>query len=63
MKCLQSRVNLIPVIGKADTLTPSEVKKLKDQILEDLRTYQIQVSIVNLFSQQSKLRYKKKFGH
>lgn len=43
LKCLQTRVNLIPIIAKADILTPAEVKKLKDQILEDLRTHQIQV--------------------
>ncbi|ODN06186.1 Septin-5 [Orchesella cincta] len=43
LKCLQTRVNVIPIIAKADTLTPSEVRKLKDQILEDLRVHQIQI--------------------
>lgn len=43
LKCLQTRVNVIPIIAKADTLTPVEVRKLKDQILEDLRVHQIQV--------------------
>ncbi len=43
LKSLQTRVNVIPIIAKADILTPVEVKKMKDQILEDLRTHQIQV--------------------
>ncbi|CAL8077609.1 unnamed protein product [Orchesella dallaii] len=43
LKSLQTRVNVIPIIAKADTLTPGEVRKLKDQILEDLRVHQIQI--------------------
>lgn len=43
LKSLQTRVNVIPIIAKADTLTPGEVRKLKDQILEDLRVHQITI--------------------
>jgi len=43
LKCLQNRVNIIPVIAKADTLTPSEMRSLKDRVLEDLRSNNIQV--------------------
>ena len=32
LRRLQYKVNIIPVIAKADTLTPSEVKQLKEQI-------------------------------
>ncbi|KAG1659468.1 Septin-4 [Nymphon striatum] len=32
MKKLQNKVNIVPVIAKADTLTPSEVKKLKENV-------------------------------
>lgn len=32
MKELHNLVNIIPVIAKADTLTPSEVKKLKTKV-------------------------------
>lgn len=44
LKNLQGVVNVIPVIAKADTLTPVEVRKLKDQVLEDLRSNHIQVN-------------------
>jgi hypothetical protein len=32
MRRLSPRVNVIPVIGKADTLTPSELKSFKDRV-------------------------------
>lgn len=32
MKKLGSRVNLIPVIAKADTLTPSNLEKFKQNV-------------------------------
>lgn len=41
MKQLQSRVNLIPVIAKSDTLTTSEIKKLKEKILDDARKHDV----------------------
>lgn len=32
MRRLSPRVNVIPVIGKADTLTPSELKAFKKRV-------------------------------
>ncbi|CAG7821654.1 unnamed protein product [Allacma fusca] len=43
LRNLQNRVNIIPIIAKADTLTPGEVKKMKEQVLDDLRKNQIQI--------------------
>ncbi len=43
MKRLASRVNVIPVIAKADTLTPEEVKGFKQRILEDIQLHQIPI--------------------
>ncbi|MED6256547.1 Septin-5, partial [Ataeniobius toweri] len=36
MKALQDKVNVVPLIAKADCLTPSEIKKLKEQTLPAL---------------------------
>lgn len=41
MKALHEKVNIVPVLAKADTLTPSEVKKKKIKVR--------QVSINKLF--------------
>lgn len=43
MKALQSKVNIIPIIAKADTLTPAEVKRLKIRILNELHQNSIQI--------------------
>ncbi|KAF6766397.1 septin [Ephemerocybe angulata] len=43
MKRLSPRVNVIPVIGKADSLTPSELKGFKKRIMEDIEHYDIPV--------------------
>ncbi len=32
MKALQNKVNIIPIIAKADTLTPNECKRLKNRV-------------------------------
>lgn len=32
MKALHEKVNIIPLVSKADCLTPNEVKKLKDRV-------------------------------
>lgn len=37
MQALQERVNIIPVIAKADTLTPTELGRFKQTIMEDMR--------------------------
>ncbi|TPX37616.1 hypothetical protein SmJEL517_g00756 [Synchytrium microbalum] len=42
MKRLCTRVNLIPVIAKSDTLTEEEVKAFKARILEDLAFHKIE---------------------
>uniref|UniRef100_A0A8D3BNP8 Septin 5a n=1 Tax=Scophthalmus maximus TaxID=52904 RepID=A0A8D3BNP8_SCOMX len=34
MKALHEKVNIIPLIAKADCLTPNEIKKLKDRVKE-----------------------------
>ncbi|KAF7306691.1 hypothetical protein MIND_00460800 [Mycena indigotica] len=43
MRRLSPRVNVIPVIGKADTLTPSELKGFKKRIMEDIEHYDMLV--------------------
>ena len=43
MKQLGSKVNIIPVIAKADCLTMGEVKKLKTRILKELETAGVQI--------------------
>jgi cell division control protein 11 len=43
MRRLSPRVNVIPVIGKADTLTPKELKTFKKRIMEDIEHYDIPI--------------------
>ncbi|KAH9466163.1 hypothetical protein MJO28_001198 [Puccinia striiformis f. sp. tritici] len=43
MKRLSTLVNVIPVIGKADTLTPTELKGFKERIMQDIEHYQIPI--------------------
>jgi cell division control protein 12 len=43
MKRLCSRVNLIPVIAKADTLTPKDLAHFKQRVREDIDTHHIRV--------------------
>ncbi|CAG08574.1 unnamed protein product [Tetraodon nigroviridis] len=43
MKALHEKVNTIPLIAKADCLTPHEVKKLKDRIREEIDKFGIKV--------------------
>lgn len=43
LKRLHRKVNVVPVIAKADTLTTYEVKMLKDRILADIEEHEIQV--------------------
>ncbi|CAB3359685.1 Hypothetical predicted protein [Cloeon dipterum] len=43
MKRLQNKVNLVPVIAKADTLTPTELKRLKDRVIADLEENNVQI--------------------
>lgn len=43
MTCLSSLVNVIPVISKADTLTPNELEHNKALIMRDIRDYNIPI--------------------
>ncbi|XP_006621064.1 septin-4 isoform X3 [Apis laboriosa] len=43
LKRLHRKVNVVPVIAKADTLTTYEVKKLKERILTDIEEHEIQI--------------------
>jgi septin 7 len=43
MKRLQHRVNLIPVIAKADTLTDDEMRVFKSRILENIKEHGIKI--------------------
>lgn len=45
MKQLGQRVNLIPVIAKADTLTPKDMAVFKARIRECIRAHNIQVYV------------------
>ncbi|XP_039636576.1 septin 5b isoform X2 [Perca fluviatilis] len=36
MKALQDKVNVVPLIAKADCLTPAEIKKLKERLREEI---------------------------
>ena len=43
MRRLSPRVNVIPVIGKADSLTPAELAESKKLIMEDIEHYRIPI--------------------
>ncbi|TEB32994.1 septin [Coprinellus micaceus] len=43
MRRLSPRVNVIPVIGKADSLTPQELRSFKKRIMEDIDHYDIPI--------------------
>jgi hypothetical protein len=43
MRRLHTKVNLIPVIAKSDTLTEDEIKQFKQRILEDIAFHTIQI--------------------
>ncbi|XP_057176642.1 septin 5b isoform X2 [Triplophysa rosa] len=43
MKALQDKVNVIPLISKADCLTPAEMKKMKDRVREEIEKFGIKV--------------------
>ncbi|KAF5351936.1 hypothetical protein D9756_007663 [Leucocoprinus leucothites] len=43
MRRLSPRVNVIPVIGKSDSLTPKELKAFKKRIMEDIDHYDIPI--------------------
>ena len=43
MRKLSPKVNIIPVIGKADSMTPTELTDLKRLIMEDIEHFQIPI--------------------
>lgn len=43
MRRLHRKVNIVPVIAKADTLTAAEVRRLKERIMADIEDHQIQI--------------------
>lgn len=43
MQRLHDKVNIIPVIAKADTLTPEEVQQFKKQILNEIAQHKIKI--------------------
>ncbi|KAG0734919.1 hypothetical protein G6F23_011974 [Rhizopus arrhizus] len=43
MRRLSPRVNVIPVIGRADSLTPQELREFKKRIMEDVEHYNIPI--------------------
>jgi len=47
MKRMHRKVNIVPVIAKADTLTSAEIKRLKDHIMADIEDHKIQVYILS----------------
>ena len=45
MRRMHRKVNIVPVIAKADTLTSTEIRKLKDRIMADIEDHKIQVKL------------------
>ncbi|NXQ37064.1 SEPT4 protein, partial [Alaudala cheleensis] len=43
MRALHQRVNIVPVLAKADTLTPAEVERMKNKIREEIDRYGIRI--------------------
>ncbi|KAL0973154.1 hypothetical protein UPYG_G00199670 [Umbra pygmaea] len=43
MKALHEKVNIVPILAKADTLTPTEVKKKKFKIREEIEQFGIKI--------------------
>eukprot|EP00039_Didymoeca_costata_P030634 m.30653 g.30653 ORF g.30653 m.30653 type:complete len:367 (-) comp8223_c0_seq1:139-1239(-) len=58
MKQLHQKVNIVPVIAKADSLTTTELKALKKRILEELEENEIQVFTPGLEDETDEEAYK-----
>ncbi|XP_043942623.1 septin-4-like [Protopterus annectens] len=43
MRAIHEKVNIVPVIAKADTLTPAEVKKLKQKVRDEVEEHEIKI--------------------
>lgn len=55
MKALHEKVNIVPVLAKADTLTPSEIKKKKIKVSSHTQTGSFQSCdvLVEIISQEN----------
>ncbi|XP_036380076.1 septin-5-like isoform X2 [Megalops cyprinoides] len=43
MRALHEKVNIVPLLAKADSLTPSEIQKKKTKILEEIEQFDIKI--------------------
>ncbi|XP_023215458.1 septin-5-like [Centruroides sculpturatus] len=43
MKRLHQKVNIVPIVAKADSLTAVEIRRLKDRILRELDEHQVKI--------------------
>uniref|UniRef100_H3AMV8 Septin-type G domain-containing protein n=1 Tax=Latimeria chalumnae TaxID=7897 RepID=H3AMV8_LATCH len=43
MKAIHHKVNIVPIIAKADTLTPAEIKKMKQKIRDEIEEHDINI--------------------
>lgn len=43
MKRMHDKVNIVPIIAKADTLTPMEIHRLKAKVLEEIEEHHIRI--------------------
>lgn len=43
MKRLHQKVNIVPIVAKADALTATEIRRLKDRILRELDEHQVKI--------------------
>jgi cell division control protein 11 len=43
MKRLAPRINIIPIISKADSMTPSELQSFKKQVMSDIALFKIPI--------------------
>lgn len=43
MKRLHEKVNIIPLIAKADELTPEECQQFKNQIMKEIQEHKIKI--------------------
>lgn len=43
MRRMHRKVNIVPVVAKSDTLTSTEIKRLKNRIMADIEDNKIQV--------------------
>jgi septin family protein len=57
---LHNKVNIVPVIAKADMLTPSELKLLKSKVLEEIEKHKIRIYELPQCDSDEEEEFKKK---